>query len=123
MAYFHINDPYQNEVSILCPDNELYITGLYQNQSLFHKDPSFIQRDNGLVIGVDQRFTHFYVVDKNMQIIKKLHIDWSECKEELYQSNNMQNSETYVVPLGFVGIGLIFVLIPLIWLKRKRRCK
>lgn len=123
MAYFHINDRDQSEVEIICPYNDLFITGLKSDQSIVHQNPSFMQRDNGLVIGVDQRFTVFYVVDKNMQILKKLHIEWSDCKEEFNESNTLQSSEPNGIPLGFISISLILVLIPLIWLKRRKLCK
>ena len=122
MAYFHINDLNQTPTTSVCTNNELHVFGLRSDQVILHIDPSFMQRDNGLMVGIDSRFKHFYIVNQNHVIEDELEIEWRDCMQSDYQVQiNEIDKEEPAKPL-FV-ISFIVLLLFLYVIKRGIRCK
>lgn len=122
MAYFHINDPNQTPTYQFCAFNEPYLFGLEVGQVLVHLDPAFMQKDNGLMVGVDQRFTNFYVINQEHQIVNKLNINWNDCLVSKVDSVQITIKEEDVqVPVFWFSLILVFLIMMMI--KRVVRCK
>lgn len=122
MAHFHINDLNQTPIYQICTSNDAYIFGLKEGQVLVHLDPAFMQRDNGLLVGIDPRFKNFYIVDQDHRVVQKLNIEWNECnfQDSPIPTESVSNSETKV-PIFWLSFILVFSI--LFMLKRGMRCK
>ena len=122
MAYFHVNDPYRTPITHLCTLNDVYLSGLQKNQVLLHLEPAFMQKDNGLMVGVDQRFTNFYIVDQDHLIVDRLNIEWKDCIKSSTEATFTADSKNDIrLPIYFLSI--VFLLIIMIMMKRVARCK
>ncbi|HCT63155.1 MAG TPA: hypothetical protein DIC19_03545 [Erysipelotrichaceae bacterium] len=122
MAYFHVNDPNQTPINQICVFNEPYISGLEVGQVLVHLDPAFMQKDNGLMVGVDHRFTSFYVINQDHLIIDKLNITWNNCL--ITKSDSVQTKiieEEVRIPVFWFSFISVFMIMMMI--KRVIRCK
>ncbi len=122
MAYFHVNDPNQTPTYQFCTFSEPYIYGLEPGQILVHLEPAFMQKDNGLLVGIDHRFTNFYVTNQDLIIVKKLNIEWRDCINS--SSTSIQaviNKDVVKVPEFWFYF--IFVFLIMIIIKRVIRCK
>lgn len=122
MAYFHVNEPNQTPTYQFCMLNEPYITGLESGQVLVHLDPAFMQRDNGLLVGVDQRFKDFYIVNEKNIVVSKLSIEWNECinsaSNPLIETSQLHDNRT---PIFWIGLISLFIISTMI--KRMKPCK
>lgn len=100
-----------------CIYEDIYIIGLEEGEVLVSYNPGFMQNSNGLVIGIDSRFTHFYIVQSNESIIKSLHLNWiKNCTEEI----QLHINEINYFPLIITGIGIVCVIICLLAIWRKK---
>lgn len=122
MAYFHINDPNQTPTHQFCTFNEPYLFGLEAGQVLVHLEPTFMQKDNGLLVGVDQRFTNFYVINQEHLIIDRLNITWNECLSSKIDSiQKIVNKEDVQIPVFWFSLISVFLI--MLMIKRVIRCK
>ena len=103
-----------------CIYEDIYIFNMDENQLLISYEPSFMQNTNGIVIGIDSRFTNFYIIDKDNIIIKSLKINWiNDCSESVVElETNSFNYKNYL----FITL-LIVTLVIIVLLKLKRRSK
>jgi hypothetical protein len=122
MAHFHINDSNQTPTYQICTSNDAHIIGLKDGQVLVHLDPAYMQKDNGLLVGIDPRFKNFYIVDQNHLVVQKLDIEWTECSfggsEVLIEPVTNNETKFTLIWLSLTLLFLIFFLI-----KRGIRCK
>ena len=122
MAYFHINDPNQTPTYQFCMINEPYISGLEEGQVLIHLEPVYMQKDNGLMVGIDHRFTSFYVINQDHIIVKRLNINWRECINS--SSASIQKGiEADDVHVSLYWFCIIFVFLIIIMIRKVLRCK
>jgi len=100
-----------------CVYEDIYILGLEEGEVLVSYSPSFMQNSNGLIIGIDSRFTHFYIVQSNESIIKSLRLNWiNDCTEDIQLQVNKINH----FPLIISGVGFVCVIICLLAIRRKK---
>lgn len=101
-----------------CIYEDIYISGLNENNLLISYDPSFMQNANGMVIGIDSRFTNFYIIDKNQNILKSLELKWlNNCTiNEQLESQKNDNQFFYII----FGLFLVNILIIVVLNKMKR---
>jgi len=119
MANFHNidDDLIDKAFEYPCVYEDIYILGLKEGEVLISYNPSFMQNTNGMLIGIDSRFTHFYVVNSIGNIIKNLQLNWeTEC---LIDDKLPINSVNYV-PIIISGIGLVCIIICLLIKRRKK---
>lgn len=94
-----------------CEYDELSLKGLKEGEILVSYNPSFIQNSNGIVVGIDSRFTKFYVLNSNRSILKVLELNWiNDCSKvlsEIVESKTIRNDYSIAIILGFVFIILI----------------
>lgn len=122
MAYFHINDPNQTPTHQICTINEPFISGLKEGQVLVHLDPAYMQKDNGLLVGIDDRFSSFYVINQDHVVVKRLNIDWRDCISPSSASiQTVIKSNDVNVPVFWLYS--IFVFFIIIMIKKVIRCK
>lgn len=100
-----------------CVYEDIYILGLEEGEILISYNPSFMQNTNGILIGVDSRFSHFYIVNRNESIVKSLRLNWvTDCTEEIkLPIRNINN-----IPIIISGIGIICLIIYLLLKRRKK---
>lgn len=122
MAYFHVNDQNQTPTYKFCMLNEPHITGLERGEVLVHLDPAFMQIDNGLLVGVDQRFKNFYIINENHVIVSKLSIEWVECITNA-SSGLTESKPSQDIKIPFIWISLISLFIFILIIKRMKQCK
>lgn len=101
-----------------CLYEDIYILGLNEGEVLISYNPQFMQNTNGMVIGVDSRFTQFYIVKSDNSISKSLKLNWNNDCSNI--SNSSVKSNNYA-PL--IGISIVFTLILFAFVFLKRRKK
>lgn len=78
-----------------CVYEDIYISGLNENNLLVSYHPSFMQNSNGMVIGIDSRFTNFYVIDQDQNVLKKLELKWIDNCETNSPTESQKNDNHY----------------------------
>lgn len=101
-----------------CLYEDIYILGLNEGEVLISYNPQFMQNTNGMVIGIDSRFTQFYIVKSDNSILKSLKLNWrSDCSNI---SNSSVKTNNYV-PLFGISVVFTLILIAFVFLKRRRK--
>ncbi len=122
MTFFHINDSIQTPTYQVCTSNEVYIFGMEQGQILIHIDPAYMQKDNGLLVGINERFSHFYIINQERIIVNELTLDWRDCgTSRSIEQMQPKGKDIIDYPVPWFGFGF-FILI-LFALIRRIRCK
>lgn len=99
-----------------CIYEDIYISGLNDNNLLISYNPSFMQNTNGLIIGIDSRFTDFYVIDQNQKVIEKLELKWiNNCDIQPTIETQINENQSF-----YLLYGLIFIIIVIILVIRKK---
>lgn len=99
-----------------CLSEDIYILGLKEGEVLVSYNPQFMQNTNGLIIGIDSRFTHFYIVKNNKSMVKSLRLNWiNDCSTIL----NIPIKTPNYYPI--IGISIIGTLVLIIYFQLKRR--
>lgn len=103
-VYYSMTNFYNtlNEITTLayefpCEYDELEIKGLKEGEILISYSPNYIQNSNGIVVGIDSRFTNFYVLNTKKEVINTLELTWiNDCdstivneKEEIRNDFNL----------------------------------
>jgi len=99
-----------------CKSEDIYILGLKEGEVLISYNPQFMQNTNGQIIGIDSRFTHFYIMKSNKSIVKSLELNWiNDCSSIPIIPIKTQN----YYPI--IGISILGVLVLIIYFQLKRR--
>lgn len=95
-----------------CGFSRVYLSGLKEGESVVSEDPFLIQNVNGIIAGIDQRFSTLKHV-KNQEVIETVHLNWTNSCQET------TNTALSVLPYrqsGFIdalGIPTMLVIISL----------
>lgn len=93
-----------------CVYEDIYISGLNENNLLISYSPSFMQNSDGMVIGIDSRFTNFYVIDQEQNVLEKLELKWiNNC--ELNSTIETQKNNNHYFYLLYGSILTILIII------------
>lgn len=96
-----------------CEYNDIYIDGLKEGEILVSYNPYLLQNSNGLVIGIDSRFSRFYVMDKNRIIIKELDLTWinsCDTKINTHIHQYTKNSSFLILLIMLIFIFIINII-------------
>jgi len=100
-----------------CIYEDIYILGLKEGEILISYNPSFMQNANGILIGVDSRFSHFYIVNRNESIVKSLRLNWvTDCTEEI----KLPIINANYIPIIICGFGIMCLVIYFLITRRKK---
>lgn len=62
-----------------CGSDRIYLNGLESNSILVSHSPVYIQNTNGILVGIDERFTRFEVIREG-EVLTTLTLNWkSDC--------------------------------------------
>jgi hypothetical protein len=102
-----------------CGNSQVYLNGLKEGEVLVSEYPFYIQNSNGVLAGVDQRFTTFKLV-KNTEVISTVQLSWSNnCVNKTsellsYEIGISPQSliQTYGIPtlLAILSISFIYLI-------------
>jgi len=95
-----------------CGFSRVYLSGLKEGESVISEEPFLIQNVNGIIAGIDQRFSTLKHV-KDQEIIETVHLNWTNsCKET-------SNTALAVLPyrprsfIDVLGIPTLLVIVSL----------
>jgi hypothetical protein len=60
-----------------CGFSRVYLNGLQEGEVVYSEDPFMIQNTNGVIAGLDQRFTELKVI-KNNTILDSIELKWND---------------------------------------------
>ena len=64
-----------------CGFSRVYLSGLKEGESVISEDPFLIQNVNGIIAGLDQRFSTLKHV-RNQEVIETVHLNWTNSCQE-----------------------------------------
>ena len=65
-----------------CGSDRVYLNGLDNDTLLVSQDPVYIQNTNGMLVGIDERFTRFDVI-RDGEVLTTLTLNWkTDCASE-----------------------------------------
>jgi len=100
-----------------CEDHELILKGLKEGELLISYNPSYIQNSNGILVGIDSRFTKFYILNNSKEVINTLELTWENNCEVITTNEQIKISHDYNLLI------LIITIITLVIIKILRRKK
>jgi hypothetical protein len=89
MAYFSNIDEHGNGLPIdyACVYEDIFINGLKDGEFLYSHQPHFLMLGNGRIVGINESFRNFYVIDEQRVVLQKLTLMWNEdCLENQERS-------------------------------------
>jgi len=118
MVYFAQEDAFSKLLPIekACVYKDIFIVGLIEDELVYSDEPFYLQNLNGRMVGVNEQFTRFYVVDKQRHIKQKLSIEWTDqCDAvEALNQETLQTDLDSSPQNAYLSLTLLFVLV-LIW--------
>lgn len=100
-----------------CGYSRVYLSGLKEGESIISEDPFLIQNVNGVIAGIDERFTSLKLV-KNQEVIQTIRLNWTNSCQETVNTvlsivSNRQRSyiEALGIPTLLVIVSLSFALL------------
>ncbi len=107
-----------------CGISRVYLNGLKEGELLVSDDPFYIQNTNGVLAGIDQRFTTFNLV-KDEKVMTTIQLNWrSNCVEtssELLSVNNIITSKPWLESIGIPTLLAILSVSFIYLIKRLRK--
>lgn len=65
-----------------CRIDRLILNDLADGEYLISEDPYYFQGENGVMAGIDDRFTYFQIIDEKGEVTQEIRIRWNtECAE------------------------------------------
>jgi hypothetical protein len=106
-----------------CGVSRVYINGLKEGELLVSEDPFYIQNTNGVLAGIDQRFTSFKLV-KDEKVINTIQLNWKnncvETTSELLSINNIISPKPWLDGIGIPTL-LVILSVSFIYLIKRLR--
>lgn len=101
-----------------CGSERIYLNGLASGDILVSRSPYVIYNSNGLLAGLDDRFTRFEVVRQG-SIVKTLTLDWkTDCSSTSTQLTSLTSGVSNLpIPIVLMIVSLVYLAI----LRRIRR--
>ena len=97
-----------------CGFSRVFLSGLKEGELLVSQNPFLIQNSNGIIAGIDQRFTSFNLLKDN-QIIDTIQVNWSDgCASE--NNLNLLSTNSVLIPKPLVemlGLPTLLVILSL----------
>ncbi len=100
-----------------CGYSRVYLSGLKEGESVISEDPFLIQNVNGVIAGIDERFTSLKLV-KNQEVIQTIRLNWTNSCQETANTvlsivSNRQRSyiEALGIPTLLVIVSVSFALL------------
>lgn len=118
--YFSLVDQQPTAVFLSgsCGFDRVYINNLQPNDRLVSYSPYYVHSGNGLVAGIDERFTHFDILREG-QTIQTLTLNWNAtCDTETEAS-----PQIYANGLPNLPVPVILMIVSLMYLAVLRRIR
>jgi len=93
-----------------CGFSRVYLSGLKEGESVISENPFLIQNVNGIIAGIDQRFSTLKHL-RNQEVIEIVHLNWTNSCQE---TANTALSILPVRPRSFIdtlGIPTLLVIV------------
>lgn len=108
-----------------CGFSQVYLQGLKEGELIVSDQPFLIQNSNGLLVGIDQRFTQLKHV-KNNTTIDTVQLHWkescnSQTESNLLDTRTSNQPKSLIQPFGIPVILMIVGCIFTIFIYRVRR--
>jgi len=106
-----------------CGYSQVYLSGLKEGELLISDVPFYIQNTNGVLAGIDQRFTSFKLVRDDV-VMDTIQLSWKgncvENKGELLSINTAISQKTWVEIAGLPSL-LVILSVSFIYLIKRLR--
>jgi hypothetical protein len=106
-----------------CGLSQVYISGLKDGELLVSDVPFYIQNSNGILAGIDQRFTTFKLI-KNEEVLNTIQLNWKgDCIEN---SNDLLNINVGISQRSWfdiVGIPTLLVVLSISFIYLVKRLR
>jgi len=104
-----------------CGNSQVYLSGLQEGESILFESPFLIQNTNGIIAGIDQRFTLLKHV-RNTEVIDTLKLSWSDsCTTQSDPVLIASGTNSFKTPSGSIEliVMVISVLFAVLMIKVK----
>ena len=92
-----------------CGNSLVYLNGLQEGESILFEDPYLIQNSNGIIAGIDQRFTLLKHV-RNTEVVDTLKLSWSDsCTTQSDPVLIASGSNSFKTPSGSIELIVLVV--------------
>lgn len=108
--YNQLNDITNIAYEYPCENDELVLKGLKEGELLISYNPSYIQNTNGTLVGIDSRFTKFYVLNRNKEVINTLEISWKNDCETIIINEQIEIKQDYNLLILIISIITIMII-------------
>lgn len=96
-----------------CENDELILKGLKEGELLISYNPRYIQNSNGTLVGIDSRFTKFYILNSKKEVINTLELTWKNDCETITINDQIEISHNYnlfILIISIISIMIIKIL-------------
>jgi len=93
-----------------CENDELVLKGLKEGELLISYNPSYIQNSNGTLVGIDSRFTKFYILNNKKKVINTLELTWKNDCDAITLNEQTVIKNNYNLLILIVSIITIMII-------------
>jgi len=93
-----------------CENDELILKGLKEGELLISYNPRYIQNSNGTLVGIDSRFTKFYILNSKKEVINTLELTWKNDCETITINDQIEISHNYNLFILIISIITIMII-------------
>jgi len=93
-----------------CENDELILKGLKEGELLISYNPRYIQNSNGTLVGIDSRFTKFYILNSKKEVINTLELTWKNDCETITINDQIEISHNYNLFILIISIITIMIV-------------
>lgn len=93
-----------------CENDELILKGLKEGELFISYNPNYIQNSNGVLVGIDSRFTKFYILNSKKEVIDTLELTWRNDCEEIIVNEQVDIKHDYNLLILIITIITIMII-------------
>ena len=93
-----------------CENDELILKGLKEGELFISYNPNYIQNSNGVLVGIDSRFTKFYILNSKKEVIDTLELTWRNDCEEIIVNEQVEIKHDYNLLMLIITIITIMII-------------
>ncbi len=93
-----------------CENDELVLKGLKEGELFISYNPNYIQNSNGVLVGIDSRFTKFYILNSKKEVIDTLELTWRNDCEEIIVNEQVDIKHDYNLFMLIITIITIMII-------------
>ena len=93
-----------------CENDELILKGLKEGELFISYNPNYIQNSNGVLVGIDSRFTKFYILNSKKEVIDTLELTWRNDCEEIIVNEQVDIKHDYNLFMLIITIITIMII-------------